>query len=597
MDRQQALGLRDNFILIRMKRCPQCNRVETDETLVFCRNDGARLVAETASDEARTQTLSGPAAPAFQRTEPLPHDTASGQAPTEAFGTSRELAGASATARRKSRQPVWVIAVLVSACLVAVLVIGSVVFYRRMSKTDVAIDSIAVLPFENQTQDANNEYLSDGLTESIINSLTQLPNLKVIARSSVFRYKGKTSDPFSAGKQLGVRAVLTGRMVKQGDDVIISAELIDLRENKQLWGERYQRKVADLLTVQREIAREITTNLRPKLSGEEMSRAAKDYTRDSEAYQLYLKGRFYWNKRTPADFHKAIAFFEQAIAKDPNYALAYSGLADSYALLPIYGEGRPVEWMPKAKVAAQKALALDDNLSEAHASLGQIIGGYDFDFMGAERQFQRAILLNPNYASAHQWRAENLSTLERFDEALAENRRALELDPFSLIINRIQADLLMDARRYDEALEQYRKTFELDPNFATTNFFMGRAYEAKGRYDEAVAQYIKGFEASEVPAEQLQMLKETYAKSGWKGYWQAVLNGTLERAKSRYQPPFVIALFYARLGQKDETFAYLEKAYQERDFRVTLIKVSFEFDSFRSDPRYADLVKRIGLPQ
>ena len=355
--------------------------------------------------------------------------------------------------------------------------------------------------------------------------------------------------------------------------------------------------MADLLTVQRDIAREITSNLRPKLSGEEQTRAAKNYTENSEAYELYLKGRFYWNKRTPPDFHKAITFFEQAIAKDPNYALAYSGLADSYALIPIYGNERPKDWMPKAKAAAQKALALDDNLAEAHASLGQIIGGYDYDFSGAEREFQRAILLNPNYASAHQWRAENLSTLERFDEALAEARRALELDPLSLIINRIYADVLMDARRYDEALEQYRKTLDLDPNFATTNFFLGRAYEAKGQYDQAIAQYLRAFEASNVPPEDLVRFKETYAKSGWKAFWQVVLDGTLERAKKSYQSPFVIALFYTRLGQKDEAFAYLEKAYEDRDFRVTLIKVSFEFDWLRSDPRFADLVRRVGLPQ
>lgn len=487
---------------------------------------------------------------------------------------------------------------LVVAVPAAILGGASIYRYLHASRTEVAIESIAVLPFVNQNNDQEVEWISDGLTESIINSLTQLPNLKVIARSSVFRYKGQQTDPIQAGKELGVRAVLTGRLLQRGDDVIVSAELIDLRDNKQLWGEQYQRKMADLLTVQRDIAREITSNLRPKLSGEEQTRAAKNYTQNSEAYQLYLKGRFYWNKRSPADFHKAIAFFEQAIAKDPNYALAYSGLADSYALLPAYGEGAaPIEWMPKAKSAAQKALALDDNLSEAHASLGQIISNYDYDFNGAEREYQCAILLNPNYATAHQWRAENLSLLERFDEALAEARRALEVDPLSLIINRTYADVLLAARRYDEAVEQYRKTLELDPNFVTTSFFLGRAYEAKGQYDQAVAQYNKAFEASNVPPEQLQLLRETYAKSGWKAYWQVVLNGMLEREKKAYQPPFVIAVMYARLDQKDKALAYLEKAYEERDFRASLIKIAFEFDSLRSDPRFADLVKRIGLPQ
>jgi eukaryotic-like serine/threonine-protein kinase len=499
----------------------------------------------------------------------------------------------------KQHKAAVIIAAVILVVAVPALIVGIAALnsYLQARRTDVAIDSIAVLPFVNQNNDQNVEWISEGLTESIINSLTQLPNLKVIARSSVFRYKGTQTDPIQAGKELGVRAILTGRLQQRGDDVIVSAELVDLRDNKQLWGEQYQRKMADLLTVQRDIAREITSNLRPKLSGEEQTRAAKNYTENSEAYQLYLKGRFYWNKRTPPDFHKAITFFEQAIAKDPNYALAYSGLADSYALLPNYGNVPPKEWMPKAKVAAQKALALDDNLAEAHASLGQIIGGYDYDFSGAEREFQRAILLNPNYASAHQWRAENLSTLERFDEALAEARRALELDPLSLIINRIYADILMDARRYDEALEQYRKTLDLDPNFVTTNFFLGRAYEAKGQHDQAVAQYNRALEAGNETPENLQILKDAYAKSGWKGYWQAALNRVLERSKKGYQAPFLIALFHARLGNKDEAFAYLEKTYQERDFRVTLIRVSFEFDSLRSDPRFADLTRRIGLPQ
>jgi eukaryotic-like serine/threonine-protein kinase len=499
---------------------------------------------------------------------------------------------------KQHKRPLIIGALLLLIITVPVVILGGVAIYRYLhaAKTEVAIESIAVLPFVNQNNDQEVEWVSDGLTESIINSLAQLPNLKVIARSSVFRYKGQHTDPMQAGKELGVRAVLTGRLLQRGEDVIVSVELIDLRDNKQLWGEQYQRKMADLLTVQRDIAREITNNLRPKLSGEEQTRAAKNYTQNSEAYQLYLKGRFYWNKRSPADFHKAIGFFEQAIAKDPNYALAYSGLADSYALLPVYGESAPWEWLPKAKATAQKALALDDNLSEAHASLGQIIANYDYDFAGAERELQRAIVLNPNYAPAHQWRSENLGTIERFDEALAEARRALELDPLSLIINRNLGDVLMDARRYDEALEQYRKTLELDPNFATTNFFIGRAYEAKGQYDDAVVYYNKAFASSDVPAEQLERLKETYAKHGWKAYWQLVLNGYMERGKKSYQPPFVVAVFYARLGQKDEALAYLEKGYQERDFRVTLIKVSFEFDGLRSDPRFVDLVKRIGLP-
>ena len=485
--------------------------------------------------------------------------------------------------------------------VVALIIFGvgaAIIFsYLRPKEPTAAIDSIAVLPFVNLNNDQNIEWVSDGLTESTINSLTQLPNLKVIARSSVFRYKGNQTDPFKVGKELGVRAVLTGRLMQRGDDVIVSAELIDLRDNKQLWGEQYQRKMADLLAVQREIAREIASNLRPKLSGEEQTLVAKNYTQSSEAYQDYLKGRFYWNKRTAADFHKAIAFFQQAIAKDPNYALAYSGLADSFALLPVYGGGAPAQWMPQAKAAAQKSLTLDESLAEGHASLGQIMAYYDFDLNGAEREYQRAIALNPNYASAHQWRAENLSALGRVDEALAEARSALELDPLSLIINRNYGDCLADARRFDEAIEQYRKTIDLDPNFTTAHYFLGRAYEAKGSYDQAVAAYAKSAELSGFRADELAEMKEAYAKGGWQAYLQTTLKQVLARSKQGYSSPFVVASLYARLGQKDEAFAYLEKGFQQRDFRIMLVKVSFEFDSLRSDSRYADLLKRIGLPQ
>jgi eukaryotic-like serine/threonine-protein kinase len=248
---------------------------------------------------------------------------------------------------------------------------------------------------------------------------------------------------------LGVRAVLTGRLMQRGERMVISAELVDIRDNKQLWGEQYERQLADMLSVQREIAREITNNLRPTLSGVEQSRADKQYTANAEAFQLYLQGRFYWNKRTPADFQKAIAFFEQAIGRDPNYALAYSGLADTYAVLTAYTNIPARQVMPKAKEAALKALALDDTLAEAHASMGQVARYYDYDFATAEREYRRAIELNPNYATAHQWLAEQLSALKRADEAIPEMRRALELDPLSLIINRIYADILVAARRYD----------------------------------------------------------------------------------------------------------------------------------------------------
>ena len=486
------------------------------------------------------------------------------------------------------------------AAVVVVVVVAAVAFgirsYLHAGSTEVAIESIAVIPFVNQSKDANAEWISDGLTESIINNLTQLPNLKVIARSSVFRYKGRETDPIAVGKELGVRAVLTGRLMQRDESMLISAELIDIRDNKQLWGEQYERQLADMLSVQREIAREITNNLRPTLSGVEQSRMDKQYTANPEAYQLYLKGRYYWNKRTPADFRKAIPFFQQAIEKDPNYAMAYSGLADTYALLSAYTNEPPKELMPKAKDAALKALALDDKLAEAHASLGQILEYYEYDFVSAEKEYHRALELNPNYATGHQWLAEHLSGFKRFDQAIAEIQRALELDPLSAIINRVYADILVDARRFDEAIVQYRKTIDLDPNFSTAYFFLGRAYEAKGMHDQAVNAYMRAGEINQVPEQTMEEMRDVYKKSGWKAYVQANLDRVTSQ-KNSMPPPYHIATFYVRLGQNDEAIKWLEKAYEERDFRMIMITVSFEFDGLRSDPRFRDLVRRVGLPE
>lgn len=491
-------------------------------------------------------------------------------------------------------------ATLVGAVLILVAAAAAVFgirTYWHARNTEVAVESIAVIPFENQNNDSGAEWISDGLTESIINNLTQLPNLKVIARSSVFRYKGRQTDPIAVGKELGVRAVLTGRLMQRGDTMLISAELIDIRDNKQLWGEQYETKLADMLSVQREIAREITNNLRPTLSGVEQSRMEKQYTANPEAYQLYLKGRFYWNKRTPADIQKAVPFFQQAIEKDSNYALAYSGLADAYTLIPVYTRVSSREYMPKAKEAALRALTLDDKLAEAHASLGQISDYYDYDFITAEKEYRRAIELNPNYATAHQWLAEHLSALKRNDEALIEIRRALDLDPLSVIMNRIYGDILVDGRRYDEAITQYQKTLDLDPNFPTAHYFLGRAYEFKGMYDQAVAEYTKSQAVSIIPPQEIQKLKDVYARSGWKAYLQMSIDLLMPDSRRALFPPFAIASFYARLGNNDETMKWLEKGYEEREFRMTLLSVSQEFDGMRSDPRFRELVRRMGLPE
>jgi serine/threonine-protein kinase len=472
-----------------------------------------------------------------------------------------------------------------------VLAIGAVVLalYLR-PRADTAIESIAVLPFENQNQDPNTDYLSDGVTESIINSLAQLPNVRVIARSSVFRYKGKETDPLKAGKELGVRAVLTGRLMQRGDNLTISTELLDVRDNKQLWGEQYSEKVSDLLSMQRAIASQITNNLRLKLSGTEQSLVTKHYTENPEAYQLYLKGRFLWNKRTSESLEKSVEYFDQAIQKDPKYALAYVGLADAWFSRGWYRHVVPKDAYERARTAATKALEIDQGLAEAHAILAAIKTAYDWDWPGAEREFKLAIQLNPNYATAHQRYSLFLPTLGRLDEAISEARKARELDPLSLPINENVGDILYLARRYDQAIEQLRKTLELDPNYGVAHSTLSKVYEAQGRYEESLNERLHGS-----PPETAAQLRQIYAASGIDGIWKNRLDELLERSKTSYVSPADIALFYTRLNQRDQAFAWLEKAMAEHSINFNYLVADPRFDKLRGDPRLADLLRRVGL--
>src|SRR2546425_177801 len=488
--------------------------------------------------------------------------------------------------------------------LVALVVIAGgiagLAAYLHARNTEVAIESIAVLPFTNQNRDPDSEYLSDGLTESIINSLTQLPNLKVIARSSVFRYKGKETDPIAAGKELGVRSVLTGRILQGGDILMIGTELLDVRDNKQLWGEQYHEKTSDLLSIQREIAKEITGNLRLKLSGPEQSRLAKHYTENPEAYQLYLKGRFYWNKRTEEGVRKGIEYFQQAIEKDPTYALAYTGIADCYSLETLHidvGSLSPSEAAPKAKAAAMKALELDDTLAEAHTSLAFIKLNFDWDWTGAEREFKRAIELNPNYSNAHHWYSHYLMAMGRIEESLAESKRALELDPLSLITNVHLGWHYLNAHQYDLAIEQLSKALEMDPNFGVGHWYLGLADAQKERYSEAENELRK---AKELLKDSLVVEADTgyvYAVSGKKDQALKVIDELKELSKRRYVSSYHVAMIYLALKEKDQAFEWLENAYRERSDLLVYLKVEPRLDSLRSDQRFADLVRRVGLPQ
>jgi len=490
---------------------------------------------------------------------------------------------------------------LVAAIIIMFLALGAmgVGMFLHARNSEVAIESIAVLPFQNKSTEGDTEYLSDGLTESLIYRLSQLPNLKVSPTSSVFHYKGKEIDAVQVGKELGVNAVLSGRIVQRGDTLTISAELTDVRYNKLLWGEQYQRPMSELLQTQHEIAREIVDKLKLRVSGEEKG-LAKHYTDNNEAYQLYMKGRFYWNKRTGEALHKSIDYYEQAIQKDPNYALAYAGLADTYALLggpEAGGDVPPNEALPKAKVAALKALEIDESLAEPHVSLGHVKYFYDRDWAGAEREFKRAIELNPNYPIAHHWYAIFLSTMpNRIPEALVEIRRAQELDPASLIINSWYGRILAVSGQLDQAIDQLRKTLELDPNFIIAHYRLGQAYAEKQMYNEAINEFNTVLKLSDDKVLGLMGLAYAYALSGRRPDAQKTLNEILELAKHRFVSPGLIAIVYAALGEKDKAFEFLDEANKVYDLNIMRLKVERRFDPLRSDPRFDALVKRIGLP-
>jgi TolB-like protein/DNA-binding winged helix-turn-helix (wHTH) protein/Flp pilus assembly protein TadD len=478
-----------------------------------------------------------------------------------------------------------------------ILAFGFFVFNRQHSVTvanDRPIDSIAVLPFENAAQDPSVEYLSDGITESLINRLSQLSNLKVMSRSSVFRYKGKEQDAQKVGTELTVRAVLTGSVKQIGDQLVITVRLDDAQTNQHIWGEQYVRKFADILNVQSEIAQDVSTNLRVKLTSEAKQQLAKRYTDNVEAYQLYLKGQYEWNKFTQEDLQKSIEYYDQALEKDANYALAYAGLSKSYIVLGTTYLP-PNEAFPKAKAYAAKALEIDDTLAEAHVVMGAVRLLHDWNWAEAERELKRAQALNPNHPDAHNLYGYYLKAMGRLDEAKAETKRAQEFDPLSLMIN---SDVGVDsyyARQYDEAIAQNEKTINLEPHFFIAYLWLGQAYEQKKMYAEAITTFQKGMALAERHPQLIASLGRAYALAGEREKAQKSLDELREISKRRYVSPYLFAVVYAGLGDKDQAFTWLEKAYEERTFFLIWLKVEPRFDSLRDDPRYKDLLRRIGL--
>lgn len=461
------------------------------------------------------------------------------------------------------------------------------------------IDSIAVLPFSNVGGDANTEYLSDGITESLIGSLAHVPDLKVKSRNSVFRYKGKDVDMQKAGNDLGVSALVSGRVSLRANNVEVSAELTDTQDNTELWGQQYSGKSTEIISLEQQIASDIAEKLRSKLSTSEKQQVTKQGTQNQEAYELYLKGRYYWNKLTRPDLETAISYFNQAIAKDPGYALPHSGLADAYVELPMFG-GAPSECYSKANAAARKALELDPTLARPHAVLGGTQTGYEWDFAEAEAEYKKAFELDPSDATAHGWYAFDLSTIGgREEEAFTEVNRAHQLDPLSPLIKANVGYVHFRARQYDNAILDCKKVANEDPTFAYTYQCLAMAYWAKHMYPQVIEEWKVYGQLSGQTGESAfaSALEKGFRSSGWKGALSKGIEARQAQRKTGYASAFQIALLYAESGDKDSAFRWLNTAYLERDTYLEGLKTEFQLDPIRSDPRFAELVRKVGLPQ
>jgi len=563
-----------------MKRCPQCGRDYNDPTLSFCLDDGAALLDGPASmDEPRTAILPDGVSTAESPTRTL--DPAEGGA-TKLYS---EQSGSPAPRRSK------IIPGIAGVVVVAALAIGGYWFYIRESSRQ--IESIAVMPFVNEGGNADVEYLSDGMTESLISSLTEIPNLSVKARSTVFSYKGKEKSVKEIGEELGVEAVLLGRVAQRGDDLKLTLELVDTKTLNSIWSNVYNRKQVDLVSLQSEIARDVAIKLKSKLSGVEETKVTKTGTADPEAYQAYLKGRFFWNRRTAENLKKAIEQFKIATDRDPNYALAFTGLADCYVLMNFYAGTPNAETVPQAKVYAERAIAIDDSLGESHASLAQVYR-QSWQWKDSEREFKRAIELNPNYATAYHWYSRLLRELGRVDESAEMIYKAKELDPLSSVIGVNISEILQIQNNYDASVEYSLKIIELDPDFPAAYRTLGLSYLKLGRNAEGVAALEKGAELRGRSGLSLGSLGYAYAVAGRRAEAAAIIKELEEKVARNEGSGRDIAAVYAGLGDKDKAFEWMEKTFQRKgDLGFTRWEVPWE--SLREDPRYDELLKKMGL--
>jgi serine/threonine protein kinase len=509
--------------------------------------------------------------------------------------SSRSVIVAASSDKTLKHPRLWFVLV---ACIAALALAIAGAWYMRSGRT-AQINSIAVLPFTNGTGDANTEYLSDGITESLIGNLAHVPQLKVKSRNSVFRYKGKDVDVQKVGNELGVTALVIGRVTPRGDSVEVSAELTDVRDNTEIWGQHYSGKSADIISLQEQIAGDIADKLRSKLSVSEKQQVTKQGTLDPEAYELYLKGRYSWNRRTHSEIAASISYFNQAIAKDPSYALAYSGLADAYSVLPVYG-GAPIENYPKSNAAARRALELDVTLAHPHAVLGYNEIQYDWDLAEGEAEFKKAFELDPNDATAHLWYAASIGFIGgREPEAIAEVNLSHQLDPLSLINGSAVGLIQITARHYDEAIVVCKKLANENPTFAWVHFYLAQAYWGKRMYPQVIEEWKAYGQLSgdRNESEFASAMEQGFRSASWKGALIEGIEIRLAQRKRGYYSAFMIATLYADLGDKDQAFRWLRTAYQEHDYWLVYLKTDFLLDPLRSDPRFTGLVRKIGLPQ
>ena len=577
-----------------MKRCPRCNRIESDDTLAFCRADGAALISDSSASGEILAASTAASSSSEIETSILPHSTDAGMNASPSETTVLDAQNTSPGTRKLGRENQRKFIVLPIAGLIVIALAALIYFYLPRKET-TAIDSIAVLPFANTSSDPNADLVSDGITESIISTLSQLSQLKVMARSTVFQYKGKDVDPRKVGHDLGVRAVLMGRLIQQGDNLTIRAELVNVSDGTAVWGQQYNRKLADVFALQEEIAREISERLRVRLTGLEQQQLAKRPTQNLKAFQYYMQGRAYNQRSTREDQLMAIRYCEKAIEEDRNYALAYTGLSDAYLVLGPRGHVAPVEGRHKAEDAARQALSLDNNLAEAHAALGASYALFSpADFSLADRELRRAIELSPSLALAHHYLGISLLRQGRLDEGSTEFLKAREIDPLSPIIARNAALPYCLKRDYVRALELLRQANKLGPALATTweigVYIQNRLFDEalaelekakRERKDDPILIYDTGmvYAAQGKRTEALQTIKELEAISG-----------------ANVDEAHWIAKIYAALGEKDQAFSWLDRGLATGAIGV-FYKDEPVWDSISSDPRFPDLLRRMGVPQ